>query len=77
MSPRYGIGQEVIITPVKGQVSSRDSDLAPYAGKTGMITNYYSMSPAKGEVFYIYTVQIGEDDKEIVLHEDELEPHIK
>jgi len=26
-----------------------------------------------GEVFYIYTVKIGDDEKEIVLHEDEME----
>ena len=76
MSAKYDIGQKVIIAPVKDQVSPRDSDLEPYAGKTGMITNYYSINPSKGEVFYIYTVQIGDGNKEIVLYEDELEPYI-
>ena len=77
MSPKYGIRQKVIIALGKAQVSPRDSDLEPYAGKTGMITNYYSVRPGTGEVFYIYTVQIGADDKEIVLHEDELAPYIE
>lgn len=74
MAPKYEIGQKVIITPVTNQhLSSRDSDLEPYAGQIGKVTDYYWISKERGaEVFYIYTVLTETDNKEIVLHEDEL-----
>jgi len=77
MEPKYKIGQKVIIKPVKNQSqSARDSDIGHYAGQRGTVTNYYWMSPIKGEVFYTYTVQFGTGQKEIVLHEDEIEAEI-
>ena len=75
MAPKYKIGQKVIITPVKNQhLSPRDSDLEPYAGQVGEVTDYHWISPSTTVgVFYIYTVRIGTGHKEVVLHEDELE----
>ena len=73
MTPKYRIGQKVIVKPVKNQPQSvRDSDIRHYAGQQGTVTNYYGISPIKGSVFYIYTVQFGTSWKEIVLHEDEI-----
>lgn len=77
MAPKYEIGQKVVITPAKDQHSSlRDSDLKPFAGRVGEIANYYWLSRSQGKVFYIYTVQLETDYKEVVLHEDELEAFI-
>lgn len=77
MAPKYGIGQKVVITPAKDQHSSlRDSDLEPFAGRVGEIANYYWLSRSQGKVFYIYTVQLETDYKEVVLHEDELEAFV-
>lgn len=73
MVPRYEIGQKVVIVPAKNQrLSSRDSDMEAYAGQSGTVTDYYGISSNKGEVFYVYTVQIAGGKKEVVLHEDEL-----
>ena len=74
MPPRYFVGQQVIIQPVRaGHTSVRDVALEPYAGQTGKISNYYSLSMDMGkEVFYLYTVVMDEDKKEIVANEDEL-----
>jgi hypothetical protein len=77
MAPKYVKGQKVIITPVGSQDSVRSSDLEVYAGQTGRVTDYYWIGSNRGEVFYIYTVRIGTGDKEVVLHEDELEPYIE
>ena len=74
MAPKYEIEQKVVIKPVKNQhLSPRDSDLEPYAGQIGKVTDYYWISSNSGEVFYIYTVRMETDNKEVVLHEDELE----
>jgi len=74
MPAEYEIGQKVTITPVSKQsLSTRDSDLHQHAGLTGEIINYYWIRPPTGEVFYLYTVRIGTSNKEIVLHEDEIE----
>lgn len=77
MAPKYNIGQKVIITPVKTQpLSSRDSGLEPYAGQVGEVADYYWISPREStEVFYIYSIRIGTGDKEVVLHEDEIEAY--
>ena len=75
MSAKYEVGQKVTIKPRSEQgPSSRDSDVLQYVGLTGEITNYYWMRPSTGEVFYLYTIQIGSIKKEIVLYEDEIEP---
>ena len=73
MEPKYKIGQKVRVKKFKTQPSSpRDSDIEQYTGQSGTVTNYYWISPNRGEVFYIYTVKIGTDQKAIVLHEDEM-----
>ena len=77
MAPKYEIGQEVIVTPVKNQqLSPRDSDIEAYAGRSGKVTDYYWISTGSGEAFYIYTVRLEADDKDIVLHEDEMQPYV-
>ncbi len=76
MAPRYKIGQKVIITPVNdGRLSPRDSALGPFKGQSGEIVDYYWINLDRGEVFYIYTVRIGTDYEEVVLHEDELKDY--
>ncbi len=78
MAPKYDIGQKVIITPVKNQrLSPRDSGIGAYAGKSGQVTDYYWITTGRSEAFYIYTVQIEAVDKDIVLHEDEIQAHIE
>jgi len=78
MVPRYEIGQKVVIAPAKNQrLSPRDSDMEAYVGQSGTITDYYWISSNKGEVFYVYTVQIASGEKEVVLHEDELAADIE
>ena len=79
MAPKYEIGQKVIITPVEEQqFSPRDSDIKPYAGQVGEVTDYYWINLSMGaRVVYIYTVRIESDSREFVLHEDEIEAHIE
>jgi hypothetical protein len=74
MAPKYQVGQKVSITPVKAQpLSPRDAALEPYAGCVGRVNNFYWISPGSGSgTFYIYTVMMETDEKEIVVHEDEL-----
>lgn len=75
MTPRYRIGDRVIIIPVQNPpLSTRDSEIGPYASQTGEVINYHWISPTRGQTFYIYTVKIGESHKEAVLHEDEIAP---
>lgn len=79
MAPKYQIGQKVVITPVKTQqLSPRDAALEPYAGQIGKVADYYWISLGSGGgVFYIYTVLMEADQKELVVHEDELEAVIE
>ncbi len=73
MEPKYKIGQKVIVKKLKSQSSDvRDSEISQYANQTGIVTNYYFLRPDWGEVFHIYTVKIGDGQKDIVLHEDEI-----
>jgi len=78
MAPRYEVGHKVIITPAKNQPPSiRDCDIGPYAGKTGEVIDCYWINLGRGaEVLYTYVVRVEDVNKEIVLHEDELEPYI-
>ena len=78
MEPVYQKGQQVVVRPVKNQSPSlRDVDLEPYAGQRGLVIDFYWISLGGGvRAFYIYTVQIRDSQKEVVLHEDELEPFI-
>jgi len=78
MSARYEVGQKIQIKSVDTpQLSPRDSDFELYVGQIGEVTDYYWISPRVGETFYIYTVRVESHNKEIVLHEDEIEPHIE
>ncbi len=73
MEPKYQIGQKVIVKQFKTKLpSARDFDIGQYANQSGIVTDYYWTSPSRGEVFYIYTVKIGTDQRKIVLHEDEI-----
>ncbi len=73
MEPKYKLGQEVIIKPVKNQtLSARESDIGQCAGQLGIVADYYWIRPNAGGVFYVYTVKIRDSEKEIVLHEDEM-----
>ncbi len=74
MESKYTIGQRVIAKPARSQsLSVRDSDIGQYAGQSGIVTDYYWIRPNAGEVFFIYTVKMGEGQEEIVLYEDEME----
>ena len=75
MAPKYQVGQKVSITPVKAQLlSPRDAALEPYAGCVGRVNDFYwiSSTGSGGGPFYIYTILMETDEKEIVAHEDEL-----
>ncbi len=74
MAPKYQKGQKIIVTPVKNQdLSSRNLDLELYAGQNGEIIDYHWISLDRGsQIFYVYTVEIANSQKEVVLHEDEL-----
>ena len=76
MAPKYEIGQRVRVRPVRERVSPRDCDIASYAGTVGEVVHYHWISPRTGQVFYMYTVRLGTDYKEVVLHEDEIEAYL-
>ena len=76
MEPKYKIGQNVIVRPTKyPAVPPKDADIGQYAGRTGKVLNYHYIQPSKGKVFFIYTIRLGEDMKEVILYEDELSPY--
>jgi hypothetical protein len=73
LEPKYKIGQKVTVRKPKSNSSAlRDAEICQHANETGIVANYYFICPNWGEVFYIYTVQIGQSQKGIVLHEDEI-----
>ena len=74
MEPKYQIGQRVIAKLDKSQVlSARSSGIEQYVGQSGIVTDYYWIRPNAGQIFYIYTVKMGDSEEEVVLYEDELE----
>jgi len=74
-APKYMVGQKVVIQPVSEQsLTQREDDINLYAGQVGEVSDYYSMNPPSGQVFYIYNVRVGVNKKEIVVYEDEMEP---
>jgi hypothetical protein len=76
--PKYSIGQKVIINPVSEKgLTQRESDLSTYAGQVGQVANFYSISPSGGQIFHMYKVRVGEEKKEIVVYEDEMEPKLQ
>jgi hypothetical protein len=76
VAPKYEIGQRVRVRPVSERVSARDCDIASYAGTVGEVANYHWISPRTGQVFYMYTIRLDTDYKEVVLHEDEIEAYL-
>ena len=73
MEPKFKIGQKVTVRKLKSDSSVlRDGVISKHANRTGTVTNYYFISPHWGEVFYIYTVQIDQGQKDVALHEDEI-----
>ena len=70
--PKFRIGQKVTVRESHSSVL-RDAEVSRYANRVGVVLNYHYISPNWGKVFYIYSVKIGEDEKEIVLHEDEIQ----
>ena len=73
MPATYKVGEEVLIKPMGEQNTSvREAALGPYSGQTGIITNFYWINPPTGEIFYLYTVQVGTSNKELTLYEDEI-----
>jgi hypothetical protein len=78
MPAQYDVGQEVIIKQINEKgLSVREAALSPYSGMTGKITNSYWIRPPTGKVFYLYTVQVSDSTKEIVLYEDEISQLIR
>jgi hypothetical protein len=79
MAPRYNRGQRVVVMPVKNDsLSTRDSVIEAYVGKDGLITDYYWInSPTSRQSIYVYTVKIKEDNREIVVHEDEIKSFVE
>ena len=74
MEPKYKIGQRVIAKPVKSRtLSARDSGIEQYAGQSGIVADYYWIRPDASEVFFIYTVKMGDGQEEVVLYEDEMQ----
>ncbi|MFC1871967.1 hypothetical protein ACFLYF_06205 [Chloroflexota bacterium] len=77
MTAEYEKGLKVIIAPVKNQTLLRDAAFEACIGKIGVITNYYSIQPNEREIFYMYTVRVDDEDKEVVLYGDEFQPYMK
>ncbi len=74
MESKYKVGQRVIAKPVKRQaLSARDSSIEQYVGQSGIVTDYYWIRPDAGQVFFIYTVKMGDGQEEVVLYEDEIQ----
>ncbi|MFC1995399.1 hypothetical protein ACFLVM_00780 [Chloroflexota bacterium] len=72
MAHKYMIGQKVLVTPVSNQHAiPRDCTIESFAGQSGEIVDYHWINLPTGEVF-IYTVRLNDDNKEVILHEDEL-----
>ena len=74
MTDTYKKGQKVSIEPAKNQqLSARDSALELYRGKIGKIVDAYWINMGtNARTFYLYSVRIDNEGKEIVVHEDEI-----
>jgi hypothetical protein len=75
MASHYRRGQKVIIVPERNQSeSARDSNLEPYAGRSGVISDYYWLDLPNGnsDRVFIYTIKIKDEDREVVVYEDEI-----
>lgn len=77
MPSLYHKGQKVTIVPSKGQpLSPRGSNIEPYIGKSGTITDYYWVNLHTNSL-YVYTIHMDKGKKDIVVHEDELKAYIE
>ena len=74
MEPKFAIGQKVIIQPAGDGLTRRENDINLFAGQVGEISDFYWISPRTGQVFYIYNVSVGDNKKDVVVYEDEIEP---
>jgi hypothetical protein len=75
VKPKFVIGQKVIIQPVSEQgATKRENEINQYAGQVGEVSNYYWINPRNHQVFYMYNVKVGEQQREIAVYEDELDP---
>ena len=73
MPNKYEIGQRIVIKAVSEQnLSVRESALRPYVGQTAEISDYYWIEPRTSQRFYLYTVRLDANSKDIVLYEDEI-----
>ena len=78
MAARFEKGQKVVVRNIKKKnISLRDSTLEPYAGQIGTVDNYYWMTLGRGNTVHLYTVKLDTNQKEVVLHEDELRAYRK
>jgi ribosomal protein L21E len=74
---KYSVGQRVVIRPLSEPgPTHRENDISRYAGHTGVVTDFYWISPRAGQLFYIYHVRVGKERKEVVIYEDEMEPYL-
>jgi len=78
MASHYRRGQKVVIVPAKNQSSSpRDSKLEPYTGRSGVISDYYWLElPTGDRRVFIYTVKMRDEDREVVVYEDEIKAFV-
>ena len=75
MAAHYRRGQKVIIAPESNQSApARDSNLEPFAGRSGVISDYYWLELPNGnnDRVFIYTIKIKDEDREVVVYEDEI-----
>ena len=74
MVVKFEKGRKVTIKPVDNKpLSPRDSTLEQYTGQSGIVADYYWIKLRGGQAVYLYKVLMETDQKELVLHEDELE----
>ena len=63
----------MVTPPASALTDARDADVSQYVGQRGTVSDCWWVDSARGDVFYIYKVQLS-GEKEVVLHEDELMP---
>ncbi len=78
MSPRYQVGEIVRVKELTVSSSDpRSVGVGQYSGQVGKVIDYYWISPRFSAVFYLYRVKFGDEQDEIVFHEDELQECIE
>ena len=77
MKPKYTSGQKVkIISVIDPHGVPKYRDLEKYDSKTGVIVDYFwsGVIPKKTESYFFYNVHIDQDDTDVSVWEDALEP---